>query len=290
MDPIKDQPIGAAEVREKFGVGPDKVIDVQALCGDSVDNVPGVPGIGVKTAAELINTYGDLENLLAHAAEIKQPKRRQSLIDFAEQARLSKKLVTLDQNVPLPAPLDDLHVKPLDRDKLLAYLAEMEFRTLLARVSRLGTEGARPEPRSPAANGAIMPQPQEAPDTTKVEQALRAGAGCGGARALDRCWRARRAAVALDTETTSLDSSLAELVGVSLALEPGQACYIPLGHRAPDGELGEPPRQIPRGAALALLKPLLEDESVLKIGHNIKYDIAVLANAGIAVRPTTAPC
>jgi DNA polymerase I len=285
LDPIKDRPIGAAEVQEKFGVGPEKVIDVQALCGDSVDNVPGVPGIGVKTAAELINTYGDLDNLLAHATEIKQPKRRQSLIEFADQARLSRRLVTLDKNVPLPAPIETLRVKPLDRDKLLAYLGDMGFRTLAARVSRLGAEPQRPEPRSPAANGAIMPQPHEAPDTAKVEQAYELVQDTAAlerwiAQAREKGW------VALDTETTSLDSSLAELVGVSLALEPGQACYIPLGHRAADGELQSEPRQIPRSHALKLLKPLLEDESVLKIGHNIKYDIAVLANAGIRVAPS----
>ena len=285
LDPIKDRPIGAAEVQEKFGVGPDKVIDVQALCGDSVDNVPGVPGIGVKTAAELINTYGDVENLLAHATEIKQPKRRQSLIDYAEQARISKRLVTLDKNVPLPVPLEDLHVKPLDREKLLGYLKDMEFRTLQARVAKLGTEPPRPAPRSPAANGNIQPQPAAEPDTTKVELAYEL---VQDAAALER-WigmAREKGWVALDTETTSLESSLAELVGVSLALEPGHACYVPLGHRTADGELGEPPRQIPRAAALALLKPLLEDESVLKIGHNIKYDIAVLANAGIGVTPT----
>ena len=138
LDPIKDKPIGAAEVQEKFGVGPDKVIDVQALAGDSVDNVPGVPGIGVKTAAELINTYGDLESLLARAPEIKQPKRRQALIDFAEQARISKRLVTLDQDVPLPAPLDALAVKPLDRDKLTAFFKSHEFRALLGRIAKLG--------------------------------------------------------------------------------------------------------------------------------------------------------
>src|SRR3984957_21151003 len=121
-DPMTDRPIGEPEVREKFGVGPDKVIDVQALCGDSTDNVPGVPGIGVKTAAELINAYGDLETLLARAPEIKQPKRRQSLIDFAEQARVSKRLVTLDDHVPLPCPLDQLAVRPLDRNRVGTFL------------------------------------------------------------------------------------------------------------------------------------------------------------------------
>jgi len=135
-DPMKDRPIGAAEVREKFGVGPEKVIDVQALCGDATDNVPGVPGIGVKTAAELINTYGDLESLLAHAPEIKQPKRRQSLIEFAEQARISKRLVTLDDHVPLPCPLEDLAVKPWDRDKANAFLQAQGFRSLASRLER----------------------------------------------------------------------------------------------------------------------------------------------------------
>jgi DNA polymerase-1 len=284
LDPIKDRPIGAAEVKEKFGVGPDHVIDVQALCGDSVDNVPGVPGIGVKTAAELVASYGDLETLLARAGEIKQPKRRQSLIDFAEQARLSKRLVTLDTHVPLPAPLEALRVRPLDREKLLSYLKEMEFRTLLARVARLGTEAKPPQERSPAANGQIMPQELPAPDTSAVATAYElvqdeAALEKWVAAAYEKGW------IAVDTETSSVDSSLAELVGISLALEPGRACYIPLGHRAPEGVLGVAPVQLPRAAALATLKPLLEDESVLKIGHNIKYDIAVLANSGIALAP-----
>jgi len=291
FDPMKEKPIGAAEVREKFGVGPDKVIDVQALCGDSVDNVPGVPGIGVKTASELINAYGDLENLLAHAAEIKQPKRRQSLIDFAEQARLSKRLVTLDQAVPLPLPLEDLAVKPLDRDKLAAFLTAQGFRTLLARIARLGEEPTRPASRAPAANGAITPPAATAPDLTPVEQRYEL---VQDVAALDRWIAAARAQgfVAIDTETTSLDASLAELVGVSLGLAPGHACYIPLGHAVPkDGglELAEPPPppvQIPRADALALLRVLLDDESVLKIGQNIKYDIEVFAGCGITVAPT----
>jgi DNA polymerase I len=134
LDPIKQRKIGEAEVREKFGVGPEKVADVLALSGDSVDNVPGVPGIGVKTAAELVNAYGDLESLLAHLAEIKQPKRRQLLLDFAEQARLSKRLVLLDDQVPLPMPLEALEVKPLSREKLFPFLRELEFKALLSRI------------------------------------------------------------------------------------------------------------------------------------------------------------
>ncbi len=287
LDPMKEKPIGAPEVREKFGVGPDKVIDVQALAGDSVDNVPGVPGIGVKTAAELINTYGDLESLLARAGEIKQPKRRQALIDFAEQARLSKRLVTLDQDVPLPVPLAALAVKPLDRDKLMTFLKVHGFRTLLARVARLGEEPPRPSPHTPAADGAMMPAPAR-PAERRYELIQ-------DVTTLDR-WIAAADAqgfIAIDTETTSLDSPLAELVGVALALAPGHAAYMPLGHGARQAEPGldlvataPPPMQIPRAEALARLKPLLEDESVLKIGHNIKYDIAVLAGCGIAVAPS----
>src|SRR3954454_1041797 len=135
-DPMTDRPIGEAEVREKFGVGPEKVIEVQALCGDSTDNVPGVPGIGVKTAAELINTYGDLETLLAHAHEIKQPKRREALVENEAKARLSKELVKLDDDVPLPCPLADLRVKPIDLDHLLPFLQQMEFRALATRMSQ----------------------------------------------------------------------------------------------------------------------------------------------------------
>jgi DNA polymerase-1 len=285
FDPMKEKPIGASEVREKFGVGPDKVIDVQALAGDSVDNVPGVPGIGVKTAAELINTYGDLESLLARAGEIKQPKRRQALIDFAEQARLSKRLVVLDQDVPLPVPLADLAVKPLDRDKLMAFLKAHEFRTLLARVARLGEEPSR----APAANGASMPA--AAADLSAPERRYEL---IQDVATLERWIEAARAqgSVAIATETSVRDSALAELVGIALALAPGHAAYIPLGHGAPRPEAGldfaaaAPPRQIPRAEALARLKPLLEDESVLKIGQNIKYDIAVLAGCGIELTPS----
>jgi DNA polymerase I len=295
LDPIKQKPIGAAEVKEKFGVGPDKVVDVQALCGDSVDNVPGVPGIGVKTAAELINAYGDLENLLAHAGEIKQPKRRQSLIDFAEQARLSKRLVQLDADAPLTVPLDALAVRPPDRDKLGAFLRENGFKNLLARVeTRLGkADGAAAPAESapapaPAAPMALPPPP----DLAQVERRY---ALVQDLADLD-AWIAAAEAkgvVAMDTETTSLNPAHAELVGISLALEPGEACYIPLAHRANGaGELAlaapapqAAPRQIPLEAALERLRPLFEDEGVLKIGQNIKYDVEVLAGYGIAAAP-----
>jgi DNA polymerase I len=300
LDPIKQKPIGEAEVREKFGVGPEKVVDVQALCGDSVDNVPGVPGIGVKTAAELINAYGDLETLLARAAEIKQPKRRQSLIEFAEQARVSKRLVQLDADAPLPLSLDALAVKPPDRDKLTLFLKEQGFKNLLARVeTRFGKGGAAPAapasvaPGAPAEPAAAMTVPA-APDLGKVERRY---ALVQDVADLDGWIAAAEAtgAVAIAVETARLDAAMAELVGISLALEPGEACYIPLGHRASAAQsaldlggvpaAGEAPRQIPRDVALEHLRPLLEDESVLKLGQNIKFDVEALSRYGVAVTP-----
>ena len=186
-DPMSDRPIGAAEVREKFGVGPDKVIEVQALCGDSVDNVPGVPGIGVKTAAELINAYGDLETLLARAAEIKQPKRRQALIDNEDQARLSKVLVKLDDDVPVPCPLSALEVKPYDPDKLFPFLDEMELRALKTRIAqRLSVTAPaaapeHPEPAIPQVPPFSAPRSYALIDTAEgldhwIEAAYQAGA------------------------------------------------------------------------------------------------------------------
>jgi len=294
LDPIKQRPIGAAEVREKFGVGPEQVVDVQALCGDSVDNVPGVPGIGVKTAAELITTYGDLETLLARAGEIKQPKRRQSLIDFAEQARLSKRLVILDDQVPLPVPLERLIVKPLDRDKVTAYLRSQGFKTLLARVeTRLGN-GAAPAIAGVAAEVGPMAAVPPPPGLGNVERRYDLVQDLAD---LEGWIKAAydRGVVAIDTETTSTNGADAELVGIALAIAPGEACYIPLAHRAvaAQGALDlagtapapDAPRQIARDVALAKLKPLLEDEGVLKVGQDVKFDIAVLAGSGIALAP-----
>jgi DNA polymerase-1 len=295
LDPIKQKPIGAAEVKEKFGVGPDKVVDVQALCGDSVDNVPGVPGIGVKTAAELINTYGSLENLLEHAAEIKQPKRRQSLIDFAEQARLSKRLVKLDVDAPMPLAVDELAVKPLDRERLAVFLRDNGFKNLLARVekTRLGKGNGAAAPA--AAEAAASPnEPMALPSAPDLRQVERRYALVQDLAELKAWIEAAfaKGVVAIATATGALNPSHAALVGLSLALEPGEACYVPLGHRADGaGELdlaatpAAPLKQIPLDAALAALKPLLEDESVLKVGHDIKDDVDVLADYGIAVGP-----
>lgn len=293
LDPLKDRPIGPDEVKEKFGVGPEKVVDIQALAGDSSDNVPGVPGIGVKTAAELINIYGDLDTLLARAAEIKQPKRRETLLANADKARISRELVKLRDDVELELGLDDLVVRAVDPDRLLAFLEDMEFRSLKTRLlSRLGAAPAAAADPDVAA-GAPAPG----------EVLVRAGDGAGQAparrhyllvqdlAALDS-WIARAGQaglVAVDTETTSLDANRAELVGVSLAIEPGEACYIPLQHRtAGDGQLdldAERPKQIPLAEAVARLKPLLEDPAVLKVGQNIKYDLTILARRGIDMAP-----
>ncbi|HEV7158228.1 MAG TPA: DNA polymerase I [Caulobacteraceae bacterium] len=275
LDTMKNLRIGRAEVMEKFGVPPEKVIDVQALCGDSVDNVPGAPGIGIKTASALINEYGDLDSLLARASEIKQDKRRQTLIDFADQIRLSRQLVTLDCETPLPEPLDELAVAEPDAKTLAAFLETMEFRTLARRLGEAGATAPEPRPAAATAELAI--------DTS-------AYACVRDLETLD-AWIARARAkglVAFDTETDRLSQADADLVGVSLAIAPGEACYIPLGHAAGEGlalEDGHDLNQIPLTEAIARLKPLLEDPAVLKVGHNAKYDMAILARHGIAVAP-----
>ncbi|HUZ12052.1 MAG TPA: DNA polymerase I [Caulobacteraceae bacterium] len=277
LDTMKNLRIGPAEVMEKFGVAPEKVVEVQALCGDAVDNVPGAPGIGVKTAAALINEYGDLETLLARAGEVKQDKRRQTLIDFAAQIRLSRQLVQLDCETPLPAPLEDLAVQEPDAKTLADFLEAMEFRTLARRVSEARSGGA----------------PAPAPSTAETPAApidVSAYACVRDLASLD-AWivRARAAGVvAFDTETDSLSSSNSALCGVSLAVAPGEACYIPLGHCAEDGlQLGAPAdlEQIRLEDAIARLKPLLEDAAVLKVAHNAKYDLGVLSRHGVEVAP-----
>ncbi len=277
LDTMKNRTLGREEVIEKFGVGPEHVVDVQSLAGDSVDNVPGAPGIGVKTAAQLILEYGSVEALLERAGEIKQPKRREALMENAPQVRLSKQLVTLKDDVPLTIDLEDLAVADPEPATLLAFLEEMEFRTITRRVREMMEK-----------EGAIEAAP---PATAAID---RAAYVC--IRDLDTlaAWIARATAqgyVAVDTETDSLDSVAANLVGVSLALGPGEACYIPLGHVDPeakgDGDMfgADPPRQVKLAAALSALKPLLEDPAVLKIGQNIKYDLNVFARHDVHVAP-----
>ncbi len=288
LDAMKNKRIDRDGVIEKFGVGPERVVDVQALAGDSVDNVPGAPGIGIKTAALLINDFGDLETLLDRAEEIKQPKRRQTLIDKRDQIELSKKLVELDCNTPLDFTLDDLELREPDPEKLLEFLVEMEFRTLTKRISdQLGVEppaimdtdpgGAEPEA---AATPEARPFNPDAYEWVKDRAAL------------DR-WIAlirERGYVAVDTETTGLDEMKADLVGISLCVEAGDACYIPLIHKAGasddlfgSDQLAE--GQMPVDECLAVLKPVLEDDSILKIGQNMKYDAKIFARNGVNVAP-----
>ena len=299
-DSMKNKRVGIDGVIEKFGVPPEKVVDVQSLAGDSVDNVPGVPGIGVKTGALLINEYGDLDTLLERAGEIKQNKRRENLIEFADQARISRDLVTLDRNSPVSNKAADFAVTEPDPDVLLKFLAEMEFKTLSKRIAE--------------AHGVDAPEIKTAPPAEKKADAPAAGeddAGAPGAQwmnsggAIDPSvydcvvrlevleeW-VREATyqgyVAVDTETTGLDAMSDDLVGVSLALAPGRACYIPLGHGGPDGDglalEGERPDQIDLKKAIKVLKPLFEDPGVLKIGQNLKFDMLLLTRYGIRMAP-----
>jgi len=324
LDTMKNRTIGRDEVLEKFGVEPEKVVDVQSLAGDSVDNVPGVPGIGVKTAAELIKEYGDLDTLLARAGEIKQPKRREKLIEFADQARLSRELVRLKDDVPLAVPLERLGLRETDPGPLLAFLRLMEFNTLTKRIAEaLKVEVPPPLERSVgsslkgATQAMAAAKDDEAPAAAANPGRDPAGEGAGAPAAAAKAARvaarepridragyetvrdiatlskwieaaAETGRVAFDTETTGLDAMRADLVGFSLAVAPGRACYVPVGHTG-GGDLfgggGLVPGQIPLRAALDLLKPLLEDPGVLKIGQNLKYDALVLARHGIAIRP-----
>ena len=278
LDPIKNRPIGADEVREKFGVGPDKVIDVQALCGDSVDNVPGVPGIGVKTAAELINAYGDLETLLARKGEIKQPKRRQALIDNEDKARLSKVLVKLDGDAPLPCPLSALAVEPPAADKLLPFLREMEFRALATRMSQ---RLAGMAPVAPVDH--TEPAIPEIPPFT----AARSYALIETAEGLDHWIEAAHEAgfVAIWVAASAVPGQRPVLAGIALALAPGMAAYVPLGHRVAGGLDLAAAGVIPFDTAIEKLRPLLEDPGVLKIGHDIKTTAHLLSRWGISLAP-----
>jgi DNA polymerase-1 len=319
LDPIKQKRIADAEVREKFGVDPCKVLDVLSLAGDAVDNVPGVPGIGVKTAAELINTYGDLDTLLARAPEIKQPKRRENLIANADKARLSRDLVRLDEHVPGLQSYTEFPVQAPEPDKLMQFLREQEFNRLITRVGTdLAARGVQVDASlavtAPTAPGeAPRPEktalrvknekPQVPPlDLTKLPDP--ASYACIQDEAELARWieRARDTGLAsIDVITEATDPFRAQVFGIALAVAPGAACYIPLGHRNPAAQgsldlasldLGsdrtvesDRPRQIDAAKALAMLKPLFEDEGVLKIGHNIKLDSQVLASQGIDVHP-----
>jgi DNA polymerase I len=320
LDTMKDRELGEEAVLEKFGVKPDKVVDVQALAGDSVDNVPGVPGIGVKTGAQLITEYGDLETLLARASEIKQQKRRENLIEFAEQARLSKRLVTLDDKVPVDHAVGSFAVDTPRASDLISFLKALEFTSFTKKISgELEADSSEIEPATieikfwPPEGAEVAPAPVEsrvekstpakvAPQAEAIvdedaEKALLAipfvhanYETVSTLKELDR-WIAEATelgAVAVDTETGSLDSMQAGLVGVSLSTLPGKACYIPLAHVAEGGGLFGSEKiagQIPLQEAIARLKPLLENPGVLKIGQNLKYDLQVLRRYGTDIHP-----
>ncbi|VAW19155.1 DNA polymerase I [hydrothermal vent metagenome] len=308
LDTLKNRWIGPDEVEQKFGVGPDKVIEVQSLAGDSVDNVPGVPGIGLKTAALLINQYGDLENLLANANEITQNKRRQNLIEFAEQARISHQLVRLKTDVPVEHCLADMARQPLAPATLIPFLKAMELNRFSRRVAgflEADETAFEPDPelaaKKPPNNSAAVttnasdPRPQEhakavlekiksipvdydAYEIVRDEAAL--------AKWIEAAYD--KGHIAVDTETTGLDNQSADLVGICLAVEPGKACYIPLAHTLGQGDMfgaGMAPGQMDLGRAIEMLKPLFADHSILKILQNAKYDLGILSRYGVNLTP-----
>jgi DNA polymerase-1 len=278
LDTMNDRRIGPEYVVEKFGVPPEKLGEVLALMGDSVDNVPGVPGIGPKTAAQLIQQYGDVENLLAHVEEIAKPKLKQNLIEHAGAARMSRELVRLVCDSPLPKPLDELQMLGIPDAPLREFFEHHGFRTLLARL-----DGAS-QARTPSASASVTPVQSEVRPEPKIDRSTYETVT--SEEALDR-WIAEALAnghVALDTETNSVDCVSATLVGISLATECGQACYIPLEHGGHD-LLSERPHQLDAALVLSRLKPLLEDPATLKIGHNFKFDWIVLDRRGIKVAP-----
>ena len=294
FDTMKNLRIRHEEVVEKFGVGPDKVGDVLSLMGDSVDNVPGVPGVGPKTATKLIQEFGDLESVLAAAPDMKPSKMRDNLIEHADKARLSKVLVTLKEDCPLPIPIEDMALGKIPEEPLAAFLQHHGFNSLLKRIGFTGNTAAANKsiagaPRqltqgdgaanAPVAGGAAKPAPMPPIEAATYECVT----------TLDRLdhWIARAREVGVcgfDTETDSLQTVSAQLVGFSLAITPGEACYVPLGHGGTD-MFAEKPDQIPLVDAVARLKTLLEDESVLKIGQNLKFDMSVLRQHGLTINP-----
>jgi DNA polymerase-1 len=286
LDAMKNKRIDSDGVFEKFGVKPDRVIDVQSLAGDSVDNVPGAPGIGVKTAALLINEYGDLESLLERASEIKQPKRKDTLINFADQIRISRDLVTLKVDADIEVSLEELEVKEPDSTELLKFLNEMEFRTLTNRIAaKLGVDAPVNEQKTgQGSEGSSI--------NTNIMSFDSVDYSCVQELGTLQNWISKiseRGWVAVDTETTGLDDMVAELVGICLCVEVGEACYIPLNHKSGDDDLfgGSKlaPNQLPLQKVLELLKPIFEDPAIIKIGQNIKYDMKILSRYNIDIFP-----
>ena len=289
LDTMNDRRIGRNEVLEKFGVPPEKVGDVLALMGDSVDNVPGVPGIGPKTASQLIQQFGDLETVLASTDQISKPKLKQSLIDHAGNARLSRELVRLVCDANLPEPLEALQLKGIPPEPLRDFLADMGFKSLL---NRLEGGGSVPAPRSSSGGGindvmaSLDKKPSEPAPAEQIEVDRSKYETVIDEAVLDR-WIAEAAAqgyVAIDTETDCIDCVIAKLAGISLATAPNRACYIPVGHSGAD-LYSEAPNQLPMELVLRKIKPLLEEQAVLKIGHNLKYDWVMFDKLGIHVAP-----
>ncbi len=296
MDPVKNTHVHREQVIEKFGVPPELVVDAQALIGDSADNVPGAPGIGVKTAAQLLLEYGNLDAVLARAGEIKQEKRRQTLIDFKDQILMSRELVSLRYDAPPPATIDSFALKEPVAEDLTKFLVDMEFATLARRVG--GTLSLMAKTKTPTAP--VMRPLYGAKTVASADVATlpftRDAYACVQTMDELNAWIARAYAaqvIAVDTETDALSASHSGLVGISLSTGPNEACYIPLGHTASDGFDFGPGfggdggglTQIPMREAIAALKPLLEDPNILKVGQNIKYDLSVLYRHGIDVTP-----
>ena len=284
-DAMKNKRIGPEQVEEKFGVAPNRVIDVQSLAGDSVDNVPGAPGIGVKTAALLINEYGDLDSLLERASEIKQPKRRETLIDNADQIRTSRDLVTLKTDMEMDCDFDDFQVQAPNPEVVLKFLAEMEFRTMSARIAnKLGVSA--PEISSDRINNEDQITEAEPISINTEKYEL-----IDNVNDLNR-WVTKiyqRGYVAVDTETTGLNDMIVDLVGICLSVEIGEACYIPVGHTNGEDDLFGGASlcngQINLDEALEILRPVLQDPSIIKIGQNVKYDTKIFARYDVNLAP-----
>lgn len=275
-DTMKDEVIGPAQVIARFGVPPAQVGEVLALMGDTADNVPGVKGIGPKTAGELIREYGDVEGVIAAIETIRKPKLRETLAQSIAMARLSRELVRLKDDLPLPAPLAALALQAPPHAPLAAFLARHGFRAMLAKLAGAGTAAAPPATRNPSTAAAAADDVPFTPDAYECVTSL---------ERLDWWIAAATAAgaVAVDTETTSTDQMRAALVGISLAIAPGKACYIPIAHGSGDGMFATAPQQLPLAGVIARLNPVLADPAVLKIGHNLKYDMIVLARHGVPV-------
>lgn len=271
FDTMKNVRTPASKVVDKFGVNPDKVVDVQALAGDSVDNVPGVPGIGIKTAAQLITEYGDLDSLLERAHEIKQPKRRETLVDNAEMARVSRQLVTLDRFVDVSEKIDAFALSTPTPEPLLAFFDEQEFRSLKVKAQHAWGGDLPPDLASEEVEAVVKDYVciMDEPTLTEwIEKSRAAGI------------------IAVDTETTGLDATSADLVGISIATAPGKACYIPVAHGGAGGDLlSERPDQLDKALVLNALKPIFEDPSIMKVGQNLKYDMSILAREGLTLSP-----